>query len=193
MNGPVRASTRLERDRSLLLVVDIQERLAPAIAGADAVVARTFALMRVAGRLAIPVLATEHAPDRIGPLIAPLRDALAPDAIRVKTRFGAADEPGFGAWLAARGRDQVVIAGMETHVCVMQTAAALAADGYRVFVAADATGSRAIRADDRRLALDRMRASGCTIAGTETILFEWCGGVDDPAFRDTLAIVKSLP
>ncbi|MBN8479786.1 MAG: isochorismatase family protein, partial [Burkholderiales bacterium] len=103
------------------------------------------------------------------------------------------DEPGFGAWLAARGRDQVVIAGMETHVCVMQTALALAADGYRVFVAADATGSRAIRADDRRLALDRMRASGCTIAGTETILFEWCGGVDDPAFRDTLAIVKSLP
>ena len=82
---------------------------------------------------------------------------------------------------------------METHVCVMQTAAALAADGYRVFVAADATGSRAIRADDRRLALDRMRASGCTIAGTETILFEWCGGADDPAFRDTLAIVKSLP
>lgn len=193
METTARPPDRLVRDRSLLLVVDIQERLAPAIAEAEAVIARTSALMRLAGRFGIPTLATEHLPERIGPLVATVRDSLVSDAVLVKQRFGAADEPAFGRWLGSRGRDQIVIAGMEAHVCVLQTALALVAGGYRVFVAADATGSRSLRSDDRDWALARMRDAGCTIAGTETILFEWTGGADDPAFRETLAIVKSLP
>lgn len=184
---------RVLRGDSLLLVVDVQERLAPAIADRDAILARTLALVSFAARVGVPVLATEHAPERIGPLVALLRERLAPEAILHKTRFCAADEPAFSSWLATRRRDTIVLAGMETHVCVMQTALELRRLGHAVAVAADATGSRAARLQERRWALERMRAAGCAMAGTETILFEWTGGADDPAFREALALVKSLP
>ena len=184
---------RVLRGDSLLLVVDVQERLAPAIADRDAILARMLALVSFAARVGVPVLATEHAPERIGPLVAPLRERLAPEAILHKTRFCAADEPAFSSWLATRRRDTIVLAGMETHVCVMQTALELRRLGHAVAVAADATGSRAARLQERRWALERMRAAGCAMAGTETILFEWTGGADDPAFREALALVKSLP
>jgi nicotinamidase-related amidase len=184
---------RLDRARSALLVIDVQERLAPHVEGHEALAARVLALMDTAASLAIPVLATEHAPDRIGPLVPPVRTRLAPDAVFAKTRFGATDEPGFDAWLRAHGRAQVVVTGMEAHVCVLLTALGLAGTGYDTFVAVDASGSRAIRRDDRALALQRMRDAGCTLAGTETLLYEWTRSADDPAFRDVLARVKALP
>ena len=184
---------RVLRGDSLLLVVDVQERLAPAIADRDAILARTLALVSFAARVGVPVLATEHAPERIGPLVAPLRERLAPEAILHKTRFCAADEPAFSSWLATRRRGTIVLAGMESHVCVLQTALELRRLGHAVAVAADATGSRAVRAEERRWALERMREAGCAIAGTETILFEWTGGADDRAFREALALVKALP
>jgi hypothetical protein len=75
----------------------------------------------------------------------------------------------------------------------MQSSLGLAAAGYEVFVVADAVGSRGVRALDRQLALERMRAAGCMLVGTETVLFEWTGSGDDAAFRDVLALVKALP
>jgi nicotinamidase-related amidase len=186
-------SGRLERDRSLLLVVDIQERLAPHVADADALIARTQALLAAARLFAIPVLATEHCADRIGPLIARLKSSLQPHEIYAKTRFGGADHADFVDRLARSARSQVVIAGMEAHVCVMQTALGVAVAGYEVFVVADAVGSRTVRPLDRTLALERMRSAGCTLVATETALFEWTGAGDDAAFGQVLALVKSLP
>ena len=82
---------------------------------------------------------------------------------------------------------------MEAHVCVLQTVLGLAAERYEVFVVGDAVGSRGARAADRQFALDRMRQAGCTVVGTETVLFEWTRAGDDAAFRDVLALVKTLP
>jgi nicotinamidase-related amidase len=191
---PVRADARrLDREQSLLLVVDIQERLAPHILDGEALVARSAALIEAARRLSIPVVATEHCPGQIGRLVASLRGRLAADEIFEKTRFGAADHPEFAARLEGQGRRQIVVAGMEAHVCVMQTALGLLTHGYAVTLAGDAVGSRGARQDDRRYALERMRRAGAAIAGTETVLFEWTRAGDDEAFRDILAIVKALP
>ncbi|CAG1007200.1 nicotinamidase/pyrazinamidase [Burkholderiales bacterium] len=188
-----RAPARLDRRRSVLVVVDVQERLAPHVHGSAGIVARIGTLMRAAERFAIPGVATEHVPDRIGPMIAGLRERLAADAIFVKTRFCAVDHPAFASMLATTGRTQAVVCGMETHVCVMQTALGLAAAGYDVFVVGDAVGSRPGRQDDRRYALERLQRAGCVVAGAETVLFEWAERGDDDAFRAILALVKGLP
>jgi nicotinamidase-related amidase len=184
---------RLDRTRSLLLIVDIQERLAPHILHGDALIARSAALLAAARRFAIPAIVTEHCPGQIGGIVAGLRRQFAAGEIFEKTRFGAADHPGFVARLEAQGRTQIVVAGMEAHVCVLQTVLGLAALGYAVTLAGDAIGSRAARQDDWRYALERMRRTGAVIAGTETVLFEWTYAGDDEAFRDILAIVKALP
>ena len=184
---------RVERERSVLVVVDVQEKLAPHIADVDALIARVHALVEAARRLRVPVVATEHCADRIGPLIEPLRARFDGHEIFAKTRFAAGDHPEFAARLARTARSQVVVAGMEAHVCVMQTALSIAAAGYDVFVVGDAVGSRTARQLDRTLALQRLHDAGCTIVGTETLLFEWTGSGDDAAFRDVLALVKSLP
>ncbi len=184
--------TRLDRDRALLLVVDVQERLAPHVEAGEALIARCEALIAAAGNFGVPKLLTEHCPAQIGPVVARLRERFAPGEIFVKSYFAATDHSQFAGRLA-QGRDQVVVAGMEAHICVMQTVLGLAAEGFEVFVVGDAVGSRAARRDDRGYALERMRAAGCTIAGTETVLFEWTRSGDDPRFRDTLALVKGLP
>ncbi len=184
---------RIDRATSLLLVVDIQERLAPHVAGHEALITRTRALLAAAALLGVPRLATEHCAQQIGPLVAPIKDLLGPREIFAKTRFGAADHPEFRAMLTRTARTQIVIAGMEAHVCVMQTALGLVAAHYDVFVVGDAVGSRAERQTDREFAISRLREAGCTIAGTETVLFEWTGSGDDAAFRDVLQDVKALP
>ena len=184
---------RLDRDRSVLLVVDIQERLAPHIAQHDALVARVQALLTVARRLRVPALLTEHCAAQIGPVIAPLRTQFAPEMIFGKTCFAATEHSGFVALLQRQQRPQVVVAGMEAHVCVLQTVLGLVARQYEVFLVGDAVGSRGARAADRRFALERMARAGCTVAGTETVLFEWTRAGDDPVFREVLALVKNLP
>jgi nicotinamidase-related amidase len=184
---------RIDRARSVLLVVDIQERLAPHVAGHESLIARTRALLAAATQLQVPRLATQHCVQQIGALVPAIASMLEPREIFAKTRFAAGDHPEFLALMAQTGRMQVVFAGMETHVCVMQTALGLVAAKYEVFVVGDAVGSRADRQADREFALSRLRDAGCTIAGTETVLFEWTGAGDDDAFRDLLNIVKGLP
>jgi nicotinamidase-related amidase len=184
---------RLDRDQSLLLIVDVQARLAPHVLGHDALVARADALLDAARRLGVPCMVTEHCPDDLGPVIPSLRERFAPGEIFVKTRFGAAEHPEFVSLLRERARRQVVVAGMEAHVCVMQTVLGLATRGFETYVAGDAVGSRGARQADRRFALERMARGGALLAGTETLLFEWLRAGDDPAFRDVLARIKNLP
>ena len=184
---------RLDRDRSLLLVVDIQARLAPHVHGHDALIARTEALLAAARGFRVPCLLTEHCAAEIGPVIPRLRERFDAGEIFAKTHFGATDHPEFESLLRARGRAQLVVTGMEAHVCVMQTVLGLAARKFEVFVVGDAVGSRGPREADRQFALERMREAGCTVVGTETVLFEWTRAGDDAAFRDVLALVKTLP
>lgn len=183
---------RAHRDHSLLLVVDIQARLAPHVADHESLIRRTEALLDAAELFGVPRLLTEHCPGNIGAVIEPMRSRFAAGEIFEKTNFGAADHPEFVELLQACGRRRIVLAGMEAHVCVLQTALGLRGEGFEVIVVADAVGSRPTRQLDRELALRRMEQAGCTLAGTETVLFEWTGSGTDPRFRAILGTVKAL-
>lgn len=181
---------RLKRDDSFLLVVDVQEKLAPHVAGKEQLIARCAALLQAAKALGVPAFASEHCPDRIGPTIATLRNLVAGDAVVRKVHFSCADEADCLARFRATGRKQAVIAGMEAHVCVMQTALGLVESGFEVFIVRDAVGSR--RDEDRAAALDRLAAAGCGAATAEMAMFEWMHRADGPEFRELLGIVKGL-
>jgi len=168
----------LDRKDCFLLVVDIQERLAPAVLDREEVVANAERLVRAATRLEVPVLMTEHCAAKIGPVLAGLRALVPPDAILPKVHFAAAREPG----CAAR------FAGLETHVCVLQTAISLTEAGYRPFVVGDAVSSR--RPGDKEAALARLRDAGIGLVTGEMAIFEWLARGDDPAFRDLLPLIK---
>jgi len=183
---------RLARDDSLLLVIDIQRKLAPAIQDHERVTARTDALVSAAELFGIPKLITEHCPQQIGALVEPLRSRFSPSEIFEKTAFSVTDHPEFLDLVRASGRRQVVMTGMETHVCVMQAALGLRAVGFDVWIVDDAVGSRPAARRDRELALDRMSNAGCAIASTETVLFEWTRYATDERFRSILALVKTF-
>ncbi|MEP6657817.1 MAG: isochorismatase family protein [Betaproteobacteria bacterium] len=186
-------NARLARHGSLLLAVDIQERLAPHVEGSEALIERTRALMTAARRFGIACRLTEHCATQIGPVVAAVREGFTPDEIFNKTLFGATDHPAFVALLRATGAEHIVVAGMEAHVCVMQTVLGLLDEGFRVTAVADAIGARRARQADRQWALERMRAAGAILAGTETVLFEWTHSGNDPGFRAILQLVKNLP
>jgi nicotinamidase-related amidase len=188
----VRASAplglRLRAARSLLLVVDVQERLVPVVHEAQRVVHGCEVLVRAASLLQVPALFTEHCPERIGPLVASLRRLAGVEAIVPKSHFGAADEPALAQRIAAANRPQVVIAGMEAHVCVLQTAIGFAERGYRAHVVADACGSRDAAA--HTVALERLRAAGIGVVTAEMVLFEWLEHADRPELGELVALLK---
>jgi len=171
----------IDAGRSLLLVIDMQERLLPVIHDRDSVIAGTAWLVRVATRIGVPVAGLVQYPKGLGPLVLPLRELIAPEAIAAKVHFSGVaarclpDLP--GADLA-----QVVLAGVEAHVCVLQTALELAEEGKDVYVVADCVGSR--RASDRDLALARMRQAGVQIISREMVAFEWLREAGTPLFRE---------
>jgi isochorismate hydrolase len=184
--GPL--GLRLRASRSLLLIVDVHERLAPAVHDAEHVIANCAILMRAAALLRVPVLVTEHCPQQLGPTLAALKQLAPAHAILSKVHFSAADEPAIAQAIASLSRPQIIIAGMEAHVCVMQTALGLAERGYRPYVVADAAGSR--RDSSHTLALDRLRAASVPAVTTEMVLFEWLEHAERPELRELLALIK---
>ena len=168
----------LAADRAVLLVVDLQEKLMPAIAGAEAVLANAARLVTGATRLGVAVQATEQNPRGLGGTVEPVASLLPGPAI-AKTSFAADLDLGPGT---------VVVAGCEAHVCVLQTVLALRAAGHEVAVVADAVGSRS--EVNRERALDRMRAHGVDVVTTEMVLFEWLGSSEHPEFREVQKLIR---
>ena len=180
-NSP-RSLELLSAGESLLVVVDMQERLLPHIANAPVVRDQCVRLLRAAELFDVPAVLTEQYPGGLGSSD-PELIAVAPARERPeKLRFSGAGALG---WPPAAERDdarmQVVIAGIETHICVLQTALDLLSAGYRVFIVADAVGSQ--RPTDHEPALARLRDSGATITTTESVLFEWCEEAGTERFR----------
>lgn len=171
----------IDAERSMLLVVDVQERMMPAIHDQAEVIANVAWLVRVAQRLAIPVAATEQYAKGLGPTVAAIRTLVPETAIGGKTHFSAVAAQCLGA-LPGHDRPQVVVVGVETHVCLLQTALDLLEEGREVFVVADAVGSR--RPFDRDTALSRMRQEGARIVTREMVGFEWVGQAATPLFRE---------
>lgn len=172
-------------DASALLLIDLQERLMPAIHDGDAVVANTVRLAEGARLLDVPVCATEQNPDGLGPTVAPVAEF--PQLVMPKTSFGAASDPGFGTLLPP-GTEEIVVAGCEAHVCVLQTVLGLLARRHRVLLVADAVGSRV--AGNRAAAIDRMQRHGAEVVTTEMVLFEWLRDSMHPRFRDVQKLIR---
>ncbi len=171
----------IDANRSVLLVIDLQVKLVPALSVPDEVVAQVEWLVQVAQKIGVPVAATEHHPRGLGSLVPQIRTLLPDDAVAAKENFSCVAAqclPG----LPGHDRAQIVISGAETHVCVLQTALDLIQDGREVFVVADAVGSR--RAYDRDMALLRMREEGVRIITREMAAFEWLAQADATLFRE---------
>ena len=177
----------MSRDDAVLVLVDYQPRLMPAIHDGARVTARAERLAEIAGVLDVPVVGTEQSPDKLGPLDPAIAGRCA--QVQVKTSFGACDD-GLADLLeqVRPGAGQVVIAGCETHVCLLQTALGLLAGGRQVFVVEDACGSRAPRS--KELALQRLRQAGAVVVDVEMAAFEWVRDARHPRFREVSALIK---
>lgn len=177
---------RLSAAHSVVLIVDMQASLMPAI---DQHQIRTDAAMRLARAaklLGIPVLATEHLAHKLGHTVEPLKSEL--ESVCLKTHFDGTKEEHFEAFMP-QGRPQVIVMGAEAHVCVMQTALGVLQSGREVWMATDACGSR--HDEDRQLGLDRLERAGAELVSTEMVMFEWLVNAGHPKFREVLAVIKS--
>jgi len=188
MAADMRQDPLMNADRALLLVVDIQERLLPSIHDGHGIVTTTRLLAQAARRLGVPMLVSEQYPRGLGPTVDALADALAGAERFEKVHFSCALAPGFLDRLAAFGRRELVIVGMEAHICVLQTTLGLRAAGWPCFVVADAVGSRVPA--NAELALARMTAAGATVVSTEMVVFEWLRQAGTPAFKEISQWVK---
>jgi nicotinamidase-related amidase len=170
----------IEAQRSQLLAIDLQEKMLPAIADHAAIVENCEWLIRAAQKIGVPVGAIEQYPKGLGPLVQPIRELLPEGAVVAKTRFSCVAAQCLPE-LPGSDRAQVVIIGVETHVCVLQTALDLYHEGKEVYIVADCVGSR--RQSDTDLALSRMRQAGVRIVSREMVVFEWLAEADTALFR----------
>jgi nicotinamidase-related amidase len=167
---------------SSLVLVDVQERLAAVMPARESVVRAAGILLEAAARLKVPVLVTEQYPQGLGATVPELCAKLPEGHVRVeKTRFSACGS-------LALARPQVVLAGMEAHVCVLQTALELAESGHQVFVVSDAVCSRTEA--NRLNALARMQAAGIVVTNTESVVFEWLRDAAHEHFRALSKLIR---
>lgn len=174
----------IDLERSLLLLIDFQTRLMPAMHDAEATLRNAGRLLETAGMLGVPCLLTEQNPAGLGPTVAqlPVGDA----TVVPKQSFGACGEAGFADRIPANA--QVIVAGVEAHVCVLQTVLELLDAGHEVHVASDAIESR--RPESKKTAIRRMERHGAEIVTTEMVLFEWLRTARHPRFREVAALIR---
>lgn len=177
----MKLSQVIQRSASFVLLIDIQERLAPAISQGDDVIARNAWLLQIANELQVPVVVTEQYPKGLGATVETLQPLLTHATWIEKTHFSALAEPQIQTQLQGLQRPQVIVTGTEAHVCVLQTALDLQAAGFQLFIVADAVGSRV--QDNKALALQRLRDAGCIIVSSEMVAFEWLHKSGTDEFR----------
>jgi nicotinamidase-related amidase len=183
----VRSHELVSRTESRLLIVDVQEKLVPMIANYQRMLGNCRRLIQGAKILGVPAFATEQYPKGLGHTVAPLAELLG--SVPDKLRFSCAEVLDWGmATEQTDNRFQVVVAGIESHVCVLQTVLDFLASGFQVFVPADAISSRG--EFDWKIALDRMSSGGAVITTTESVLFEWCEKSGTPEFKQISQLIK---
>ena len=179
----------LARDRAVLLLIDLQESYRGVLHGWDAVLGRAGVLLRGCRLLGVPVLVTEQYPQGLGATAAEIAAHLAPGTRVVEKRsLSCLGSAAFVGALAATGRSQVVIAGIEAHACVNQTVHDLLADGFQVHLARDATSSR--RPDDVEPAWIRMVGAGALATTVEQALLELVQTSEAPEFKPLQALLR---
>ncbi len=177
-------------DDTVLVIVDVQERLAAVMRRRDETVARIVMLASAAQILGVPVIVTRQNPNGLGDTVKEVADVVGVHEPVDKMAFCCREDAGFSDILADTWRGQVVLVGLEAHICVTQTALALVEDGYHVHVVADATCSRRDR--DAEIAFDRLRQAGVSVTTAEALLYELVGVAGTDRFRAILPLVKAL-
>ena len=179
----------LNIEDSALVIIDIQDRLVQASKYGEEVAQNMTKVAKAAKVLGIPIVATEQYPKGLGNTIPAVKDALAEDTeIFEKTAFSALNNEEILEAIQKHNKKQILIFGIETHICVSQTTAALRELDYEVSVIKDACGSRA---EEEYLAgLERMKDNGAYIITTEIALFEWLKGAKHPKFKEVQMLIK---
>ncbi len=190
---PLNRPALLPTQSSCLAVIDVQEKLIPAIDQAQAVLRSCRFLLQIAQLLKVPILLTEQYPRGLGRTVPELLEGLPVLPTAEKMRFSAADA--LESLLTAptppcsQRPTHFVLAGIETHICILQTALELLQRGYQVTVVRDATSSRTITEAD--LATQRLLSAGVVVTSAESIAFEWCESAEHPQFRALSQLVRS--
>lgn len=174
----------LEASNSLVLMIDVQERLVGALEK-NVIVEKSQKIIDGANILGIPVLATEQYPKGLGHTVVTLADNT---EVVEKTYFNALLEDGMLDKIKSYGKKQIILFGIETHICVYQTACALIEAGFEVFIIKDACASR--NKYEFKQGIDAMRDNGAKISCVEMTLFEWLKGAKNPKFKEVQALIK---
>jgi hypothetical protein len=178
----------LKLDEAVMLFIDVQGKLHDIMYEKEILDANLERMIRGAQLMEVPVLVTEQLPDKLGPSSEPFKSLLEDATTVAKSSFSCCGDLRLLTELRALGRQQAILVGIETHVCVYQTALDLLGAGYEVIVAADAVSSRT--ADNKALALQAMRAAGVAVLPTETVLFALLRDAADPRFKELLRLIK---
>lgn len=187
-----RTASVMKVGRTQLLIIDVQERLVPAMSEPDTVVSACAFLGQAAGLCSVPVVITEQYPKGLGHTVPDVLAACSKPAVVTKTAFSAVRETKVITKLRKKRndqrRDQIVLCGVEAHVCVLQSALELVAIGFEVFVVADAVSSRHLGSRD--VALSRMAHAGVIPVTSEMVAFEWVGDAKAKPFKPISALVR---
>ncbi len=176
------------RKSTCLILIDFQEKLIPAISGNEAVSENIVKLLKAFNILKIPVFYTEQNPEKLGKTPARIKDLITQPDPYVKTTFSIIGLPKLWEQVREHGLNSVVLAGIESHVCVTQSALDLYENGLRVSVPQDCTGSRHIH--NYQTAMNRLRSAGIDITCVESVIFELIDDYTIPEFKDVLKILK---
>lgn len=180
---------RIDARDSILVVIDMQERLFPRVHRWERVRERLLFTIRGSKIFNIPIIITEQNPNGLGATVPEVEAALPIYSPEVKMSFCAFDCPTFEERVIGSGRRTLIVIGIETHICILQTVMEALSRGFRVYVVADATSSTDL--EDHEVALDRMARLGAVITTSQSLLYELMGSADDERFRDLLDLVKS--
>ena len=178
----------LEIQRCCLTVVDVQGKLAQLMHGRDALFKNIQILIQAAKILEIPILWCQQCPDALGPTVPEIAQLLADIEPINKASFSCCGAEQFNAGLKELGRNQALLCGIETHVCIYQTAVDLLRQDFNVYVITDAVSSRAL--ENKQIALNRLAAEGAKISSTEMALFELLKTAENPQFKQVSRLVK---
>lgn len=178
----------LNTEQAVLVLVDFQGRLAEIVDRSELVLPNMLAMVKGCQMLDIPILPSLQVPEKLGPLLPELAEALCETQPVAKKAFSAFREPDFMLSLDKTSRKQILLAGIEAHVCVLQTGLDLLNSGFEVYVLSDGVFSRS--AENHQLALHRLHDAGATLTSVEMALFELIRTSEHPSFRTIAKLIK---
>lgn len=179
---------RITKEDSLVLLIDVQERLFPHIASAERLETQLINFLKGSNKLGIPLILSEQYKKGLGETLPSLVEIISPAYTIEKKSFSCIDHMGFVADLSLMNKQNVVIVGIESHICVLQTAIDLKTLGYNPIVVVDAIGSRSV--ENKMIAIERMKQEGVILTSVESILFEWCREAGSEEFKYISKLIK---